>query len=245
MSQVRPGRLAAELAGIRALLLDVDDTIVDTRAAMVAAGSVALGSLWPDHSAHHTAMAVRYYEDPERWFPRYASGEVRFDDMRVGRIQEVARAFGVASPDGSLARYATAYDPAFRAAQRLFDDVPDLLDAARAMRLPVALITNSAAAPTTLKLEALGLLDAFDAVVTTDTLGFGKPDPRVYLEACRMVDTPARACVCVGDSLPWDVLGAHDAGLRAVWLDRGAVGTDEDVTRVTSLDEVTAALHAA
>lgn len=235
-------RLGVELDGIRALVLDVDDTIVDTRAAMVAAGSVALGALWPDRAADHTAMARRYYDDPERWFRRYASGEVRFDDMRVGRIEEVARAFGVAAPDGALAHYARAYDPAFRAAQRLFDDVPDLLEVARARRLPVALLTNSAAAPTTLKLEALGLLDAFDAVVTTDTLGFGKPDPRVYLEACRLVDTPAPACVCVGDSLEWDVLGALAAGLRAVWLDRPAVGTHEGVTRVTSLDELTAAL---
>ena len=245
MNPVSQERLVNELGGIRALLLDVDDTIVDTRAAMVAAGSVALGALWPDQPADHPAMALRYYEDPERWFPRYASGEVAFDVMRVGRIDEVARAFGVAAPDGALARYATAYDPAFRAAQRLFDDVPDLLDVARALRLPVALITNSAAAPTTLKLEAVGLLDAFDAVVTTDSLGFGKPDPRMYLEACRRVDTPARDCVCVGDSLAWDVLGAQDAGLRAVWLDRGVVGTRENVTRVTSLDELTAALPAA
>lgn len=244
MSPMRQGWLANELAGIRALLLDVDDTIVDTRAAMVAAGSVALGALWPDQPADHPAMALRYYEDPERWFPRYASGTVRFDDMRIRRIQEVARAFGVTTPDDALTHYATAYDPAFRAAQRLFEDVPDLLDAARARGLPVALITNSAAAPTTLKLEALGLLDAFDAVVTTDTLGFGKPDPRMYLEACRRVDTPAPACVCVGDSLAWDVLGARDAGLRAVWLDRLALGTDEDVTRVTSLDELTSVLHA-
>ncbi|OFE16713.1 HAD family hydrolase [Humibacillus sp. DSM 29435] len=245
MSPVSQGRLANELAGIRALLLDVDDTIVDTRAAMVTAGSVALGALWPDLAAHHAAMAVRYYEDPERWFPRYASGEVRFDDMRVGRIEEVARAFGVATPEGALARYAKAYDPAFRGAQRLFEDVPDLLEVARGRRLPVALITNSAAAPTTLKLEALGLLDAFDAVVTTDTLGFGKPDPRMYLEACRRVDTPAPACVCVGDSLAWDVLGARDAGLRAVWLDRAGTGTDENVTRVTSLHQLTSALRAA
>ncbi len=236
-------RLIAELAGIRALLLDVDDTIVDTRAAMVTAGSVALGALWPERPADHAAMAVHYYEDPERWFPRYASGEVPFDDMRVGRIQEVARAFAVEPPEGALARYVRAYDPAFRGAQRLFEDVPDLLDVARARGLPVALITNSAAAPTTLKLEALGLLEAFDAIVTTDTLGFGKPDPRMYLEACRRVDTPAAACVCVGDSLAWDVLGARDAGLRAVWLDRAGRGSHENVTRVTSLDQLTAALH--
>lgn len=237
-----PARLARVLDGIRAVVLDVDDTIVDTRAAMVAAGTVALGVLWPERHVEHTAMAQHYYDDPGRWFRRYASGEVAFDDMRVGRIEDVAQAFAVVTPDGALERYAEAYDPAFRAAQRLFGDVPALLDAARSAGLPVGLLTNSAAAPTTLKLEALDLLDSFDAVVTTDTLGFGKPDARIYHEACRRLGAEPATTVCVGDSLEWDVLGAEAAGLHAVWLDRGGLGTHEDVARVASLDELTDAL---
>ncbi|RKT77435.1 putative hydrolase of the HAD superfamily [Terracoccus luteus] len=230
------GDLVVELTGVRGLLLDVDDTIVDTRAAMVAAGSVALGVLWPERPEQHRAMAQHYYDDPQRWFRRYASGEVAFDAMRTGRIEEVAAAFGAAVPEAALQRYAVAYDPAFRAAQRLFDDVPELLMAARRAGLPVGLLTNSALAPTTLKLEALDLVDAFDAVVTTDTLGFGKPDPRVYREACRLLGVAPEHVVCIGDSLEWDVLGARSAGLRAVWLDRpapagGAAGGAADVAR--------------
>lgn len=236
-------RLLDELGGIRGLVLDVDDTILDTRAAMITAGTVALGVLWPDRAHEHEPMARRYFDDPGRWFARYASGEVPFDDMRTARIEEVAAAFSVTTPEGALARYAMAYDPAFRGAQRLFDDAGDLLALARAARLPVALLTNSAAAPTTLKLEVLGLLEAFDAVVTTDTLGFGKPDPRVYLEAARLLGVPAWTCVCVGDNLDWDVLGAQAAGLGAVWLDRAGQGTKRDVVRVSDLHELTDALR--
>ncbi len=99
--------------------------------------------------------------------------------------------------------------------------------------LPVALLTNSAHAPTRVKLEALDLAERFDVVVTTDTLGFGKPDPRVYLEACRLAGRSSPAdVVCIGDSLEWDVLGAQAAGLRAVWLDRAGVGTTEPVASV-------------
>ena len=93
------------------------------------------------------------------------------------------------------------------AAQRLFPDVPDLLAAAEGEGLPVALLTNSAHAPTRVKLEALDLVERFDVVVTTDTLGFGKPDPRVYLEACRLLAAEPGRVVCIGDSVEWDVLG--------------------------------------
>jgi putative hydrolase of the HAD superfamily len=187
-------------------------------------------------------MAQRYYDDPERWFPRYASGDVAFEAMRAGRLAEVAAAFGVEVPDGAHLSYEEAYAPAFRSAQRLFPDVPGLLAAAEGERLPVALLTNSAQAPTRVKLEALDLVDRFDVVVTTDTLGFGKPDPRVYLEACRLLGAEPDRVLCIGDSIEWDVLGAEAAGLRAVWLDRDGRGTSEPVVAVRGLDEVTAAL---
>jgi putative hydrolase of the HAD superfamily len=188
-------------------------------------------------------MAQRYYDDPERWFPRYASGDVGFDVMRAGRLAEVATAFGLDVPGDAHRSFEDAYSPAFRRAQRLFPDVPGLLSAAERAGLPVALLTNSASAPTRVKLEALDLLERFDVVVTTDTLGFGKPDARVYLEACRLLETPPDRVVCVGDSLEWDVLGAEAAGLRAIWLDRTGLGTGHDVATVRVLDEVTQAIE--
>jgi putative hydrolase of the HAD superfamily len=230
------------VGGVRALLLDVDDTIVDTQEAMVLAGTRAAAAIWPHRAGEHRAMAQRYYDDPERWFPRYASGDVAFEAMRAGRLAEVAAAFGVEVPDGAHLSYEEAYAPAFRSAQRLFPDVPGLLAAAEGERLPVALLTNSAQAPTRVKLETLDLVDRFDVVVTTDTLGFGKPDPRVYLEACRLLGAEPDRVLCIGDSIEWDVLGAEAAGLRAVWLDRDGRGTSEPVVAVRGLDEVTAAL---
>ena len=237
-----PRTLTAAVGGVRALLLDVDDTIVDTQEAMVLAGTRAAAAIWPHRAGEHRAMAQRYYDDPERWFPRYASGDVAFEAMRAGRLAEVAAAFGVEVPDGAHLSYEEAYAPAFRSAQRLFPDVPGLLAAAEDERLPVALLTNSAQAPTRVKLEALDLVGRFDVVVTTDTLGFGKPDPRVYLEACRLLGAEPDRVLCIGDSIEWDVLGAEAAGLRAVWLDRDGRGTSEPVVAVRGLDEVTAAL---
>ncbi|GAB3876612.1 HAD family hydrolase [Terrabacter terrigena] len=235
-------RLEAVLEDVRAVLLDVDDTIVDTQEAMVTAGTRAAAAIWPHRTDDHRAMAQRYYDDPGRWFPRYASGEVAFDDMRAGRLAEVATAYGLEVPADAHRSFEDAYAPAFRGAQRLFPDVPELLEAADRLGLPVALLTNSALAPTRVKLEVLDLADRFDVVVTTDTLGFGKPDRRVYVEACRLMGVEPAQVVCVGDSLEWDVLGAQAAGLRAVWLDRAGRGTTEQVASVRRLDELAAAL---
>jgi len=46
----------------------------------------------------------------------------------------------------------------------------------------------------------------------------------------------------VGDSLRLDVLGAHDAGLRSIWLDRSNSVTPEPVPdhRIESMQELLA-----
>ena len=238
--------VGSELDGIRGIVLDVDDTIVDTRSSMIEAGAAAMAALWPERTGEHSAMAQRYYTDPARWFARYASGEVEFTSMRRGRLDEVASAFSVALPPDGHGAFESAYAPAFRAAQRLFSDVDALLDAADDLGIPRVLLTNSSAEATAVKLEVLAITHRFGAVVTTDTLGVGKPDPRTYLEACRLAGTTPADTVCIGDNLEWDVLGARAAGLRAVWIDRdGTVAGPElpAVPTVRSLGELTTVLR--
>lgn len=67
-------------------------------------------------------------------------------------------------------------------------------------------------------LTSFGIRDAFADVTTSASAGFYKSRPEIYWHALgRIGGEPAKA-VHVGDSLRWDVGGAHEAGMRAVWL---------------------------
>jgi FMN phosphatase YigB (HAD superfamily) len=61
-------------------------------------------------------------------------------------------------------------------------------------------------------LEALGIASLFERVVTPDTAGFAKPDPRIFQQV-------EGIAAHVGDVLLHDVLGANLAGLVSVWLE--------------------------
>lgn len=65
--------------------------------------------------------------------------------------------------------------------------------------------------------------DLFDVVVDSARVGYAKPDPRIFAEAVAALGVPAARTTFVGDSLPRDMVGARDAGLRHVWL----AGPDE------------------
>lgn len=203
---------------VRALLLDVDDTLVDTRSSMLAACAESAAASLPDHpAAVHTAIADDWYADPDGLFDRYAAGELPFETMRELRYRGACRRTGV--DDSGVAAYLAAYNTAFERAQRLFDDVIPLLDRARDAGVACVFVTNSSTEHTLMKLRAVGIADRAE-LVTTDTLGVGKPDPAIFRHALALAGVAADEAVVVGDTLPTDVRGARGAGIRAAWVER-------------------------
>jgi putative hydrolase of the HAD superfamily len=132
------------------------------------------------------------------------------------------------------ARFEREYEPAFRANVRCFDDVALLLAWVSAARVPVGILTNSGDHYTQVKLELSGLAEAFTVVVTRDTLGFGKPDPRAFHRACRELGRAPGDTVYLGDHLSVDAADATEAGLYGVWLQRDP-GDTEGAARAREL----------
>jgi beta-phosphoglucomutase len=64
-------------------------------------------------------------------------------------------------------------------------------------------------------LEPLGLRHHFDAIVSADDVGRGKPDPLVFLTAARDLGLPAARCVVVEDA-PAGLEGARRAGMASI-----------------------------
>jgi putative hydrolase of the HAD superfamily len=219
-------------AGIDAVLLDLDDTLISTRSAMHAGGAAAVRRLWPAAGEEAAVEgAVRFRSDPGGHFAAYTRGELDFEAMRAARVRELGDWLGIASSAGEAAAFEEAYEPAFGAELRAFDDVLPLLVALGATGVPIGVLTNSSGVYTRRKLEATGLADRVGVVVTRDSLGFGKPDARVFAHACALLGaTPART-VYVGDELAVDAVGALEAGLRAVWLRRSGYPVEVEERR--------------
>jgi HAD superfamily hydrolase (TIGR01662 family) len=68
-------------------------------------------------------------------------------------------------------------------------------------------------------LREVGLRDCFELVLDSEVVGVEKPDPGIFLEACRRMQLDPGACLYVGDLYPVDYLGATAVGMEAVLLD--------------------------
>ena len=60
----------------------------------------------------------------------------------------------------------------------------------------------------------------FRGSLSAREFGVGKPDARIFLEACRRLGCAAGEVLHVGDDLALDVHGARSAGLQVRWLRR-------------------------
>lgn len=231
---------------VDAVLLDIDDTLLDTRSAFFAAIR-EVAQIWLTHlgDERYDDVALRWIADVGGHFRTFTRGEISIGEQRRRRADDLQSAFG-GEPldDAQFAEWDAAYGTAFRAAWRLHEDALPLLDALHAAGVPVGALSNSSQDLSIEKLARLGLTDRLPLLVSPDDLGFGKPDPRVFALACERLGSAPSRTAYVGDELDVDAHGAAAAGLVGVWLDRAgsSEGRTGRVLRVSTLADLPRAL---
>lgn len=93
---------------------------------------------------------------------------------------------------------------------------------------PLAVVTNGAPEMQREKLDALGVSDAFDAVVYAGYETPAKPNSEPFFRALDSLEGAPDEAVHVGNSLRSDVAGAHAAGVGSVWLADGTTDPNPD-----------------
>jgi putative hydrolase of the HAD superfamily len=153
-------------------------------------------------------------------FARLVARELDVEASRRERMRLLFADHEVAlTPDESdeaEALYRRAYD----VARRPVPGVVPLIAALRERGLKLAVVTNGLAIKQREKLRLCELADAFDALVLGGDLGLLKPDPAIFHHALTALRLPPESAVVLGDSWKHDVVGAQNAGIRAVWFNR-------------------------
>jgi putative hydrolase of the HAD superfamily len=208
---------------IEVVLFDLDDTLFAHSIAVahgVGAHRAALGLAGDDAAefARWTALEEHHYH-------RYLAGELGYQEMRRARARGFVEPFGTALDDSAADLWFAGYVENYRSGWQLFDDTLPALDA-----LPqrLGIITNAELEFQLRKLDALGITERFEHVVASGDVGHAKPDARIFRAAVQRFGVDAARAAYVGDRLHTDAIGAAEAGLVGIWLDRhGSASADE------------------
>lgn len=208
---------------IRVVLFDLDDTLFSHRGAVEDGLLATLGTLERTAATgNDDAERRRWNELEEHHYARYLTGELDYLGQRRARARDFLAPYGTVLEDDEAESWFEEYLARYRAAFRLHDDALPCLDALE-RRLPgvrFGIITNGDLDFQTAKLEALGLTDRVEHLVTSGELGVAKPDPRIFEAAVALFGAEPEQAAYIGDRLVTDAIGAARAGLTGVWLNR-------------------------
>jgi HAD superfamily hydrolase (TIGR01509 family) len=181
----------------RAAIFDMDGLLIDSEPYWASAEREVFGSLGIEISAAMAAITapMTTREVSEYWYrfsPWNGRSIPEVEQAVVSRVADLINAHGAALPG-----------------------VGQALEACMQLGWRVALASNSPARLCGLTLEKLGIAAHFDAVVSSEHVASGKPDPAVYLEAAHRLSIDPRECLAFEDSAT-GVRAARAAGMGVV-----------------------------
>jgi putative hydrolase of the HAD superfamily len=220
------------MAAIKAITLDLDDTLWPIDAIMTRAEATLHG--WLETHAPGVARAL-----PPAEFMAYRRALALelpsiAHDFTSLRLEALRRALAQYGENDALAEPAMEV---FLAARNAIEFYPDALQALErlARRYAVVSLSNGNA-----DLARIGIGHWFSGIVSARSVGFPKPDARIFHAACSQARCRPEEVLHVGDDPELDVRGAIGAGLRSAWVNRNRVAWPGDPVETHEVQDLLA-----
>lgn len=189
---------------IKAVLFDLDDTLLDRDASVV-------------------FFIKQQYERLRHLFdgvPRneYVSRFVALDEhgyvTKAIVYQQIESEFGLSGVwQELLADYRSQFDA-------YCINVPGLeqtLKTLQALNLRLGIITNGPSPFQEQKIEAMGIANYFSVILVSSAEGVKKPDAEIFHRAVTRLGVEPHEAIFVGDNPTADIAGAQAFGMQAIW----------------------------
>ena len=189
----------------RAVIFDLDGTLVDSYAALTEAVN---------------------YARRQQGLHELTSARIR-DFVGDGLEKLLERAFGTADlPDGAKDDFESRYDEICCEESRVLADVEATLGELHGLGVAMAVCTNKPTAFSRKILEFLDLAPYFRAIVGPDLAGARKPEAQHLLHTLAATDVDPADALFVGD-MPIDVQAARNSGIEVAVVATGSASSDE------------------
>ncbi len=220
-----------------AILFDVDETLFDRRRAQ----QLVLGRMQqrlPDLLGHVSAVdlaAAWAASDRATEDHVFSDGDIRH--ARDARSNIFLEQLGQESSELATTAVTDAYLELYAVVEAPMEGAHHVVETC-GQHYRIGVVSNAYPDVQYLKLETLGLRDAFACIVLSEEFGKRKPDPAIFLEGCRLLQVEPSRCLYVGDSYANDVVGAAAAGLPCCWLNPSATPPAAAATAAVEVEDL-------
>jgi 2-phosphoglycolate phosphatase len=186
---------------LKALLLDLDGTLVDTAPDMVGTLNRLLRNHGQAPADQHTASKL------------VSNGARALIEFGFAKPLEEARSLDL------IEQFLSDYAEHVADQSKVYTGMSEVLDLCTENRIVWGVITNKPLELSRALLEGLGLFDRCSILLGGDSLPVKKPDPAPMLHSCMVLNLAPSECLYVGDH-ERDILAGRNAGMdtaAALW----------------------------
>jgi putative hydrolase of the HAD superfamily len=145
----------------------------------------------------------------------YREEKISKGELRYGRLKNTFDAVNYAITDDLIDIIAVEYIDFLPYFNHLFEHTFEILEYLKD-KYQLHIITNGFEEIQIKKMESSNILHYFNSVITSESVGVKKPNPKVFYHALEVANAKKENSIMIGDNIEADVLGAINIGMQAI-----------------------------
>ncbi|HBK70302.1 MAG TPA: noncanonical pyrimidine nucleotidase, YjjG family [Flavobacteriaceae bacterium] len=159
----------------------------------------------------------QYVPINHQYWKLYREEKVTKSVLRYKRLKDSFDAMNHEISDALINHLATVYIDNLVNYNTLFDGTLELLNYL-SLKYQMHIITNGFEEIQIKKMKASGILHFFDQIITSESVGVKKPNPKIFNHALYLAEANVEHSIMIGDNLEADILGAQQVGLKTIFF---------------------------
>lgn len=155
-------------------------------------------------------------------FSHVLFGKMTIEEARAERFKFLFLNRGIEVDYNTAENAAEIYRMAYQKNRRRSEGAEEILKLFK-KNYKLAIVTNNLISEQEEKLEYLGLTKYIDLMVTSEEARVPKPDPQIFNLLFAKLKVKPEETVMIGDSWEHDIMGAHNAGMKCIWLNHNKI----------------------
>tara|TARA_R110002073_G_scaffold336208_1_gene530915 strand:- start:50592 stop:51272 length:681 start_codon:yes stop_codon:yes gene_type:complete len=220
---------------IKHIFFDLDHTLWDFETN----SAKTFEFIFKEHNIHVNLDSFLYKYIPvnHKYWKLYREEKVSKISLRYNRLKETFDALNYAISDAEINNLAQVYIDNLSNFNTLFEGTIEVLD----YLLPkyeMHIITNGFDEVQRLKLENSKILKYFDKIITSESVGVKKPNPKIFEYALQSANTTAAQSIMIGDNYEADIQGALNMNMQAIFCNFDKQSIGENILSIHNLSEL-------
>lgn len=217
LSDFSKQKITNSIASNKALLIDLDNTLVDY--AQSERGALDKLFSYCNLQSDLQSSAKDYYKKVNAFYwSEFEKKNVTIEEIQKKRFEDLITEFSLDNDPMDLNK---KYLKFFIQSTSIDPKVLTALKELKEIGIKLIVITNGIHWTQTERIKNCGLDQIIDTFFTSESVGFAKPHPKMFtdsIEFLKSIDCPTNDLWVIGDNFEADIIGAHNVGFNTCWI---------------------------